>query len=131
MSYTSAPLQESLRAVGHPVVHLWLRPLARELDIFVYLEQVDDRGRSAYVTDGALRASHWAAAEPPCDNLGLPYHDHCQSHLAAIPGGEAFEVALDLEPTGFDFPIGSRVRLTIAFADNGNFDTPVLDPVPR
>ena len=102
-----------------------------DLDIFVYLEAVDDRRWSTYVTEGALRASHRAAAEPPYDNLGLPYHDHCQSHLAAIPSGEPFEVALDLEPTGFEFPSGSRVRLTVAFADDGNFDTPVLDPAPQ
>ena len=39
-------------------------------------------------------------------------------------------MTLDLEPTGFEFPSGSRVRPTIAFADDGNFDTPVLDPAP-
>ena len=42
-------------------------------------------GRPTYVTEGALRASHRAAAEPPYDNLGLPYHDHCPSHPAAGP----------------------------------------------
>ena len=131
ISYTSAPLQESLRAVGHPVAHLWLRSAAPDLDIFVYLEQVDDQGRSSYVTEGALRASHRAAAEPPYDNLGLPYHDHCQSHLAPIPRAEPFEMAVDLEPTGFEFPSGSKVRLTIAFADAGNFDTPILEPAPE
>jgi putative CocE/NonD family hydrolase len=130
LSYTSAPLQASLRAVGHPVVHLWLRTRAPDLDIFAYLEEVDGQGRSTYVTEGALRASHRAAAEPPYDYLELPYHDHCQSHLAAIPRGEPFEVALDLEPTGFEFPSGSRVRVTIAFADAGNFDTPILEPAP-
>ena len=130
LSYTSAPLQAPLRAVGHPVARLWLSTAAPDLDIFAYLQQVDGQGRSTYVTEGALRASHRAAAEPPYDNLGLPYHDHCQSHLAPIPSGEPFEVTLDLEPTGFEFPAGSQVRLTIAFADAGNFDTPLLEPAP-
>jgi hypothetical protein len=40
-------------------------------------------------------------------------------------------VALDLEPTGFEFATGSRVRLTIACADAGNFDTPILDASPE
>jgi uncharacterized protein len=130
LSYTSAPLQAPLRAVGHPVARLWLSTAAPDLDIFAYLQQVDGQGRSTYVTEGALRASHRAAAEPPYDNLGLPYHDHCQSHLAPIPSGEPFEATLDLEPTGFEFPAGSQVRLTIAFADAGNFDTPLLEPAP-
>ena len=131
LSYTSAPLQAPLRAVGHPVVHVWLRTWAPDLDIFAYLEEVDAQGRSTYVTEGALRASHRDAAEPPYDNLGLPYHDHCRSHLAAIPAGEPFEIAIDLEPTGFQFPTGSRVRLTIACADAGNFDSPILEPAPE
>ena len=40
-------------------------------------------------------------------------------------------MTLDLEPTGFEFPAGSQVRLTIAFADAGNFDTPILEPAPE
>ena len=130
MCYTSAPLQASVQAVGHPVASLWLRTVASDLDIFVYIEEVDDRGRSTYITEGALRATHRAAAQPPYDNLGLPYHDHFQGHLEAIPGAEPFEVAIDLEPTGFAFPSGGRIRLTIAFADADNFDTPVLEPAP-
>ena len=40
-------------------------------------------------------------------------------------------MAIDLEPTGFEFPSGSKVRLTIAFADAGDFDTPILEPAPE
>ena len=131
LSYTSAPLQAPLRIVGHPVAHLWLRTRAIDLDIFAYLERVEDNGRSTYVTEGALRASHRSTADPPYDNLGLPYHDYYQSHLVAIPAAVPFKVTMDLEPTGFEFPAGSRLRLTIAFADAGNFNTPIVEPAPE
>jgi hypothetical protein len=36
----------------------------------------------------------------------------------------------DLFPTAYQFSEGNQIRITIAFADDGNFDTPNLDPAP-
>ena len=39
-------------------------------------------------------------------------------------------VHIGLLPTSYQFHAGNRLRVTIASADAGNFDTPVLDPSP-
>jgi len=131
LTYTTPPLETDLRVTGHPVAHLWLSTGAPDLDLFVYLEEVDSRGRATYITEGNLRASHRAQGEAPFENLGLPYHSHYESDLAAIPSGEPVELVLDLLPTSYLFRAGNRIRITVAFADAGSFQTPLLNPSPE
>jgi hypothetical protein len=130
LTYTTPPLETAVEITGHPVIHLWLTTDVPDLDVFVYLEDVDGRGNSTYITEGNLRASHRALSAAPYDNLGLPHHRHCESDLKPIPVGEPFELVFDLLPTSYLFREGHRIRITIAFADAGNFDTPVLAPPP-
>jgi predicted acyl esterase len=67
----------------------------------------------------------------PFDNLDLPYHRHHESELTAIPAGEPVELVFDLLPTSYRFRRGNRIRVTVAFADADNFQTPHLDPAPQ
>jgi uncharacterized protein len=130
MTYTTAPLEKSIKVIGHPIVEIWLCSQAADLDAFVYLEEVDQAGNSTYVTEGNLRASHRALAQPSFDNLGLPYHTHFLNDQKSIPADEPVELVFDLLPTAYQFSKGKSIRLTLAFADADNFDTPVLEPVP-
>ena len=98
--------------------------------MFAYLEQVDGSGNSTYVTEGELRASLRALGQAPYANLGLPFHTFFQSDQQTIRAGEPIELIFDLLPTAWRFSPGSQIRLTVAFADAGNFDTPVLNPAP-
>ena len=41
LTYTTAPLEADTEITGHPVAHLWLTTDAPDLDIFVYLEEVE------------------------------------------------------------------------------------------
>jgi uncharacterized protein len=131
LSFTGAPLQAAVQVVGHPIVRLWLTTVAPDLDVFAYLERVDDNGSSTYVTEGVLRASHRAVSQAPYVYLGLPYRNHFRAEAQPIPPGQPIELVFDLLPMAVQFPAGSRIRVTIAFADADNFDTPVLDPAPR
>ena len=130
LTYTSPTLTEALNIAGHPIVHLWLSTYAPDLDVFVYLEQVDGKGNSTYITEGELRSSLRLLSAAPFNNFGLPWHDYFQSELQPIPAGQPVEVVFDLRPTAWKFPPDSHMRITVAFADAGNFDTPVLDPAP-
>ncbi|UCH07952.1 MAG: CocE/NonD family hydrolase, partial [Deltaproteobacteria bacterium] len=116
---------------GRPIVHLWISSDAQDLDVFVYLEEVDRKGKSNYITEGTLRASHRKLSHAPFNNLGLPYHSHYQSDLTPIPAGEPVELAFSLLPTSYQFPKGSRIRIAVVCADADNFDTPVIDPAPK
>jgi len=92
---------------------------------------VDGSGKSTYISEGDLRASHRKLTKAPFNNLGLPYHSHYQSDLVPIQAGEPFELVFNLLPTSYRFHKGSRIRMTIAFADTDNFDTPVIGPAPK
>jgi putative CocE/NonD family hydrolase len=131
LTYTTVPLESAVQVTGHPILHVWLRADVPDLDLFVYLEEVDIDGNSTYVTEGNLRASHRALGKAAFENLGLPWHHHFQSELQPIPFGGPVELVLDLLPTAYQFSKGRRVRLAITFADADNFDTPVIDPSPQ
>jgi putative CocE/NonD family hydrolase len=130
LTYTTQPLPSALIITGHPVVHVWFSTPAPDLDVFVYLEEVDSHGKSTYITEGDLRASHRKPGQAPFNNFGLPYQSHRQSDQQPVIAGQPFEMDFALQPTSYTFRAGSRMRITVAFADAGNFDTPVLDPAP-
>jgi hypothetical protein len=131
LTYTTFPLETDIEVTGHPVVHLWFTTDAPDLDTFVYLEEVDEKGKSTYITQGNLRASHRKLSQAPYHNLGLPYHSHYQSELEPIAAGIPFELVFNLFPTSYLFHAGHRIRITITCADADNFDTPVLNPPPK
>jgi putative CocE/NonD family hydrolase len=130
LTYTTPSLETPVSIIGHPIIHLWLSTEAPDLDVFVYLEEVDGKGKSTYITQGIMRASHRTPGQAPFENFGLPWFDHFESELQPIPAGEPFELVFDLFPTAYQFSEGNRIRITITFADDGNFDTPILDPAP-
>jgi len=131
LTYTTSPLETDVEVTGHPVVHLWLTTDAPDLDVFVYLEEVDRSGKSTYITEGDLRASHRKLSQAPFNNLGLPYHSHYKSDSAPILAGEPVELAFSLLPTSYQFHKGSRIRITVVCADADNFDTAVINPAPK
>jgi hypothetical protein len=131
LTYTTLPLEADVEVTGHPLAHLWLTADAPDLDVFVYLEEVDGSGKSSYITEGTLRASHRKLSRAPYDNLGLPFHSHYQSDLEPISPGHPAELVFDLLPTAYRFSKGSRIRITVAFADADNFETPVVSPAPK
>jgi predicted acyl esterase len=94
------------------------------------LEEVDGSGKSSYITEGTLRASHRKLSRTPYNNLGLPFPSHYQSDLQLIPAGQPAELVFSLLSTSYRFPKGSRIRVTVAFSDADNFETPVIDPSP-
>ncbi len=129
LTFTTSPLLTGVKVVGHPIAHIWLSTNAPDLDVFVYMEEANG-GNSTYITEGELRASHRALSPGPFNNFGLPWRNHFQSELKPIPAGEPFELVFDLRPTAWLFSPGKQIRITVAFADAGNFDTPVLNPAP-
>jgi putative CocE/NonD family hydrolase len=131
LTYTTSPLERDVEVTGHPIVDLWLMTDAPDLDAFVYLEEVDASGKSTYITEGNLRSSHRKLSKAPYNNLGLPYHSHYESDLMPIPAREPIKLVFNLLSTSYRFHKGSRLRITVAFADADNFETPVINPAPK
>ena len=130
-SFATAPLASDLVVCGNPVARIWLSTSAPDLDLFVYLEELDSCGRSTYITEGQLRLSHRKTADAPYAHLGLPFRSHLRSDVEPVPTDVPVLAELALLPTCYRFKKGSRVRLALRFADADNFDTPVLTPAPR
>jgi len=131
LTYTTPPLTAPLEVTGHPVVHLWLSSSAPDADVFVYLEEVDEKGSSRYVSEGMLRASNRATADPGYDLMGLPYHRGLKSDQADLTPGQPVELVIDLFPTSTLFQPGKRLRVTITGADKTNARTPEQNPPPK
>jgi hypothetical protein len=133
LTYTTDPLPADTEVTGHPLLHLWISSssAAPDADVFAYLEEVTEQGRSLYVTEGTLRASHRALSTPPADrlDLGLPYHRSYEADVAPLPD-HPVELVLDLLPISRVFPAGRRIRLTLTCADRDNALTPVLAGPP-
>jgi putative CocE/NonD family hydrolase len=131
LTWTTPVLTETVEVTGHPVVHLWVSSSAPDADVFVYLEEVDAQGKSHYVSEGMLRASNRATADPGYDLLGLPYHRGNRADQKPLTPGEPVELVFDLYPTSNLFDAGHRIRVTLTGADKTNARTPERNPPPR
>jgi putative CocE/NonD family hydrolase len=131
LTFSTPPLKRPVEITGHPVVHLWVSSTADDGDFFAYLEEVDEKGYSHYLTEGVLRASHRKLDPPPFNYMGLPYHRSYTEDMAALPSGQPVELVFDLHPTSNVFDSGHRIRLTLICADQTSFETPVVSPAPR
>jgi len=131
LTYTTPPLSAAVEVTGYPVVHLWVSSSAPDADLFVYLEEVDGQGASRYVTEGMLRASDRATADPGYDTAGLPYHRGNRADRADLVPGRPVELVFDLYPTSTLFAAGHRIRVTVTGADKANAVTPERQPPPR
>jgi hypothetical protein len=130
LTYTTPPLLSDLEVTGAPVVRLWASSTAKDADVFAYLEEVDAKGVSTYVTEGVLRASQRAVSPAPYDTMGLPYHRAFAEDARELVPGEPVELLFEMEPTSNVFDAGHRLRLTIQGADKDNARTPALAPAP-
>ena len=130
LTYTTAVLANDIELAGHPIVHLWIKCSADDVDLFAYLEEVEPDGRSIYISEGCLRASHRRLNEPPHNRIGLPYQRSFAGDIESLPD-EPCELVFDLYPTANLFEAGHRMRLSITCADCDNNQTSQVNPVPE
>ncbi len=116
LTYRTEPLSRDIEIVGHPVLQLWIQCSADDIDLFAYLEEVDASGRSHYITEGCLRASHRNASPASHKRLGLPYHRSFEQDVTRL-SGEPVRLVFDLHPTAKRFKVGHRIRVAITCAD--------------
>jgi putative CocE/NonD family hydrolase len=125
LSYTSEPLANDTEVTGHPVAHLWISADAPDVNVLVYLEEVDSVGHSKFVTDGVMRASHRSTEQrSPWKELGIPFHPGTQAQLAPLQPGVPAELSFELHPTSYLFRRGSRLRITITGAERNTYEQP-------
>ncbi|GAB4343139.1 MAG: CocE/NonD family hydrolase [Candidatus Abyssubacteria bacterium] len=141
LTYTTDPMAADLEVTGHPIVELWVSSTADYGDIFVYLVDVDAKGRAILVTEGCLRAGfadlHDNDKIIQGGALGievlpeLPWHGYERAHYkdGILADGKVIKLLFDLQPTSWVFRKGHRIRVSIACADWPTFRLhPKLSP---
>jgi len=120
LSYTSDPLPEALRVVGHPIVNVYLSSTRDDGALFVYLEDVAPGGRVTYVTEGQLRLLHRRTSDSPYVTFG-PQHSFLRADGAALVPGQSELVELTLLPVAVLIRAGHCLRVSIAGHDADTF----------
>lgn len=122
LTYTSAPLPESIEITGTPVITLYVSSTASDGAFHVYLEDVAPDGRVTYITEGELRALHRkiSDAEPPYVVLG-PYHSFLKADALPLVPGDVAEISFALYATSVRIDQGHSLRIAVAGADASVF----------
>jgi uncharacterized protein len=94
ITFTSAPLDTSVEAIGPVRVELWARASEPYFDLFARVCEVDTRGRSWNVTDAL------ASVAP--------------ERFEQSPEDRAWRVQFDLWPIAHRFAAGNRIRLQVS-----------------
>lgn len=131
LTYTTEPLTKNVQITGWPVVSLKMATDADDGVVFVYLEDVDENGRSRYVTEGGLRMIHRkVTTDPELPVTFTPDHSYAQADGLPVTPGETMSLDFKLWPTSVLFKKGHRIRLAIAGSDAGNFNRVPVDFTP-
>lgn len=130
-NYDTAPLTKNTEVTGHPLTHIWLSSNQTDGDIFVYLNDVDEKGRSVFVSEGRLRAG-WSKLSNDDDQIrgtidvkpDLPWQGYIRENYDEDPlkDGKIVHLTFDMEPTSWRFKKGHKIRLSIAGVDKDNFE---------
>ena len=122
LCYTSAALDGEVEVTGHPMITLFVTSTASDGTFFVYLEDVDARGRVAYVTEGELRTIHRRLCDTtPPYRQHVPYRSFKRGDVRPLVAGEVAELTFDLLPTSYVFQPEHRIRVAVAGADASHF----------
>ncbi|MCO6044039.1 CocE/NonD family hydrolase [Aeoliella sp. ICT_H6.2] len=127
--YETAPLDEDIQITGHPEIKLWVSSTADDGDFVATIQDVAPDGTvTSYNVQGQLRASMRKLAEPPYDNLGLPYHRFIESDVTPLVPGEPTELSFSIQPISMIIKAGHKIQLAISFAGRG---TRRIEPAPE
>ncbi|MCR9173998.1 MAG: CocE/NonD family hydrolase [bacterium] len=120
LTYTTSPMKEDLQITGTPEITLWLSSSHEDGVVLVYLEDVDENGKSVYITEGGLRLIHRKVADASDSTFNL--HTFSEKDASPMVPSQIEEVQLRLLPTSVTIKKGHSLRIAIAGADNAIFD---------
>ena len=121
LSFDTSPLAKDVEITGNPVMHLWIKTRAKDVDVLARLEDVSPDGTTqSYQMLGRLRASGRALAKAPYDTMGLPWHSHLAAASRPLKADAPTDLEFALLPMSYIFKAGHRIRLRLTFGDPAN-----------
>jgi putative CocE/NonD family hydrolase len=127
--YTTAPVDKDVQITGTPLVHLKLSSTHEDGAVFVYLEDVDENGKSTYITEGGLRLIH--RKELKDSSVSYNLHSFNEEDAAPMVTGKTEVVSLKMWPTSVLIKKGHAIRIAISGADKSTFDKCPKNGTPR
>lgn len=127
--FTTEPLEQEVEVTGHPVIALYVASSDTDGAFHVYLDDVDEQGNVAYVTEGLLRALHRRVSSEPRpynDVENIPYHSYLRKDGSPLAPQKTELITFDLLPVSYLFKKGHRIRISIAGTDRDHFK--ILNP---
>ena len=118
--FTSKPMQDDLQITGTPIVQLLMSSTHEDGAVLVYMEDVDEKGKSTYITEGGLRLIHRKELEDSLAQFNL--HSFNEEDAQAMITGHIEEIKLKMWPTSVLIKKGHSIRIAIAGADKSTFD---------
>ena len=122
--YDSELLEKDIEMTGHPVASLFIRSDKDDATLFVYLEDVDEKGNVSYVTEGNFRAVHRKISDKkPSYKSPAPFHSFERKDALPLVPGQIVHLQFELHPVSYLFRKGHRIRLAVGGADKNHFRT--------
>lgn len=122
LTYTSEPLEADIEITGHLIVSLFITSTHTDGAFYVYLEEIDEKGKVTYLTEGLLRALHRRISnEPNPTKLPVPYHTFAKKDAMPLVPGQIAELKFALQPISVLVKKGHRLRVAIAGHDKETF----------
>jgi putative CocE/NonD family hydrolase len=133
VTFTSAPIKESILITGIPAVHLWASSTSTNGYFFAFLEEVDGKTNvSHYVTNGMINASCRALSiKDPWSKLGIPYHRCYDVDAQPLVPDEPAELIFDMYPISYMFRRGNRIRVTLTCSLQSVYSGMMENPPPQ
>ena len=117
LSVTSAVLDRDLVITGNPVISLPIRADRPDVNVFAYLEDRGPDQQVTVITEGRLKASLRALAQPPFKVPGTPWHRAYAADVQPLVAAATATLEFDLLPTSYRLPKGHRLQVTVMGAD--------------
>jgi len=136
--FETETLNKAVTLTGYPIINLQMSSNQVNADVFVYLSDVDSTGVVYYVTEGKLRAG-WHKLFDNNESIDklydvkpeLPWHSYKKENYDPHPfaNDSIVNIKFELKPQAWKFRKGHKIRISIAGADNENYEfNPFISP---
>ena len=123
ITFDAPAVTEDQELVGAAELCLMLASDQADGLVIAYLEDVAPDGRVTYLTEGQLRLIHRATVGEPCDTVPGTERTFDKADGVPVVPGETMRIELPLLPVAARIEAGHHLRLSLAGADAGWFDT--------
>jgi uncharacterized protein len=112
LGFVSPVLTQNVVSVGPASLNLMLKSTAADTDLQATVTEVYPNGKEMYVTSGFLRAEDRTVAKG--STATHPVLNYLAATAKPLPAGKFSLVRIPIDPLGFAFRAGSRIRVVIS-----------------